>query len=266
MITQSRMANNYVHKDELAMGWLNLSYVSTGILSRQSKPILVSLSGRVNFHTLTALMGPSGAGKTTLLKCINMRNKEGLTTDTQIYVNKYTPLRTCFIMQDSSEHLFMGLTVRCEKPVSSLTLYIYSYYRESLLFASKIKNLKPVRYQDSYAQTGPSLLELDNEETRAAEPNADDYELFDCSGNFDHNRNIDRILSELLLQDCALNRISACSGGEQKRLSIALELVAELKPNLLCIDEPTSGLDSNASEMVCLALQCCVVIDFAKHR
>ena len=106
------MTINYTQKEELSMAWLNLSYVTTGLFSSRPKPILVSLSGRINFHTLTALMGPSGAGKTTLLKCINMRNSEGLTRDTQIYVNKYTPLRTCFIMQDSSEHLFMGLTVR----------------------------------------------------------------------------------------------------------------------------------------------------------
>ena len=105
------MNSAFHHKDEMAMAWLNLSFVSTGLFSKQ-KPILVKLNGQINFHTLTALMGPSGAGKTTLLKCINMRNNEGLTNDTKMFVNKYTPLRTCFIMQDSTEHLLMGLTVR----------------------------------------------------------------------------------------------------------------------------------------------------------
>ena len=119
------------------------------------------------------------------------------------------------------------------------------------MFASKIKNLNTslVQYRDSYAQTGRSLLELDCCEN-GSDVSQTEFEPIDKNGKFDHNRNIDRILSELLLQDCALNSVSACSGGEQKRLSIAQELVSQLKPNLLCIDEPTSGLDSNASEMV----------------
>ena len=44
--------------------------------------------------------------------------------------------------------------------------------------------------------------------------------------------------------------VEKCSGGEQKRLVIAMELTSFQKPNLLCIDEPTSGLDSNAAEVV----------------
>ncbi|CAG2172073.1 unnamed protein product, partial [Oppiella nova] len=38
-----------------------------------------------------------------------------------------------------------------------------------------------------------------------------------------------------------------CSGGEHKRIAIACELTAHIKPNMLCIDEPTSGLDSSAA-------------------
>ena len=53
-----------------------------------------------------------------------------------------------------------------------------------------------------------------------------------------------------MLTNCADNRVSQCSGGEQKRLAIGLELTPRIKPNLICIDEPTTGLDSYAAEQV----------------
>ena len=99
-------------KDELAMSWLNLTYEVSGLFGRQRKAILTSLDGQINFHTLTGLMGPSGSGKSTLLKCITMRDTEGMTADTEIYINKQINLRTCLIMKNSSDHLLMGLTAR----------------------------------------------------------------------------------------------------------------------------------------------------------
>ena len=67
---------------------------------------------------------------------------------------------------------------------------------------------------------------------------------------FNHEDNIQRILDDMLLNECQDNLVGLCSGGEQKRLSIAIELTSIVKPNLMCIDEPTSGLDSHATEKV----------------
>src|SRR5699024_3874106 len=39
-------------------------------------------------------------------------------------------------------------------------------------------------------------------------------------------------------------RFDRCSGGEQKRVAIAQELMALVKPTVLIIDEATTGLDS----------------------
>jgi len=100
------------NSNELAIAWIDLSYVLKNRFSRQTKQILFSLNGKINFHTLTALMGPSGSGKTSLLNCINTRNNWNFAENTKIYVNKTIPLRTSYITQNSIEYLVPGLTVR----------------------------------------------------------------------------------------------------------------------------------------------------------
>ena len=59
----------------------------------------------------------------------------------------------------------------------------------------------------------------------------------------------------LNITNTANTLVDECSGGEQKRIAIAVELSAEDKPNLLCIDEPTSGLDSCAAQEIIVCLK-----------
>ncbi|KAI3706744.1 hypothetical protein L6452_24683 [Arctium lappa] len=75
---------------------------------------------------------------------------------------------------------------------------------------------------------------------------------------FEVNGIVEGTIMEMGLQDCADKLIGnwhlrGISGGEKKRLSIALEILT--KPTLLFLDEPTSGLDSASAFFVVQALR-----------
>ncbi|CAG2113115.1 unnamed protein product, partial [Medioppia subpectinata] len=52
----------------------------------------------------------------------------------------------------------------------------------------------------------------------------------DTNSNVNHESIADKLMSEF--------------SGQQKRIVIAMEMTAQIKPNLICVDEPTSGVDS----------------------
>lgn len=66
--------------------------------------------------------------------------------------------------------------------------------------------------------------------------------------NFDHLSAAKKLIRRFGLEPIAETKAKMCSGGQRKRLSIALEVLS--KPNILILDEPTTGLDSPSCSQV----------------
>ena len=212
---ESSILNDEMPKS-LAIAWNNLSFSKKSFLNK--KLILNNLRGTINFGTITALMGSSDAGKTTLLQCINGMKLSGLSSETEFYVNKENKIKSVFIIQEHKHHLLTNITVR-----------------ESLMYSSLLKN---------------NIQQNNSDSNEKIETIKDLEKIIRKKMEFTHKLNVNKILREMMLTNCADNKVSQCSEGEQKRLLIGLELTSKIKPNLMCIDEPTIGLDSYAAEQV----------------
>lgn len=68
-----------------------------------------------------------------------------------------------------------------------------------------------------------------------------------------HERNIQRVVKLLHMEKFLHTRINKLSGGQERRLSIARELLSS--PNIMILDEPTSGLDANTCKKIIKALR-----------
>lgn len=177
-----------------------------------------SLGQRVLFSNLTfgiskgekvALVAKNGAGKTTLLKMIS-----GKDAGDSGVISMRKEMRMAFVEQEP--HIPENVTLfdavfSAENPL----LNAISLYEHAIL------------HPDDYNQLQKAMDEMDTH-------NAWDYEV-----------RIKQILSELNLHNLEQNT-DTLSGGQRKRLALALALIQE--PDFLILDEPTNHLDLNMIE------------------
>ena len=64
------------------------------------------------------------------------------------------------------------------------------------------------------------------------------------AGFYPHPRNIDEVIDAVGLREKAKTRISKLSGGQRRRVDVALGIIG--RPELLFLDEPTTGFDPEA--------------------
>lgn len=180
--------------------------------SDQRVQILKGISGVFPPGTLTAIMGPSGAGKTTLLNLIGGRTKSGYFSGQRI-VNG-VPIT-------DNTHYHEILRRKSGYVLQTDTLFRDLTVEETVIFAAMLR-LPSSRYED----TGAALLQQLNRVNQV---------LSDVGLNTKRIRTT-RVGDEFT---------PGISGGQRRRLSIAIELL-DLQPILL-LDEPTTGLDATAA-------------------
>jgi ABC-type multidrug transport system ATPase subunit len=61
----------------------------------------------------------------------------------------------------------------------------------------------------------------------------------------ERNQIVEEVILELSLKEAADTRVKYCSGGEKRRTSLAIQLLAN--PSILWLDEPTTGLDATSA-------------------
>ena len=178
-----------------------------------TKTILEPVTATFQSGMLNVIMGPSGSGKTSLLNAMALRLHNSAGTRYRSF----------------GEMMFNG-AVPSDSVIRSVCSYVCQdddallpslTVRETLRFSARLRL--------------PSFMSMQQKNQRAEE-----------------------VLLKLGLKDCADNLIGSdmikgISGGEKRRVSIAVQILTD--PQVLLLDEPTSGLDAFTASSIMEVLQ-----------
>ncbi|HQQ94356.1 MAG TPA: ABC-F family ATP-binding cassette domain-containing protein [Bacteroidia bacterium] len=194
------------------MNLLSVSNLSKAFGARQ---LFSKISFGIQYGEKVALVARNGSGKTTLFRILR-----GLEIPDEGEVVYRKDLSIGFLEQDFSFD-------------ESLSI-------QNLIDSADNRFVKCIRAYDS------ALLE--NETSHSAQAAARLEEALQAMNRmeaWDYEKNILEILSKLEIRDTT-QRISTLSGGQKKRLALALTLIN--RPEFLVMDEPTNHLDIDMIE------------------
>ncbi|KAJ3089237.1 ABC transporter G member 22 [Quaeritorhiza haematococci] len=181
------------------------------------RDILKNVTGFAKPGTITAIMGPSGCGKTTLLDLLAGRNPSENVQGT-ILINGKT--RSQRYMKRISAYV-----IQTDALFSNLTV------REILMYTVELRVPVSVSAEEKMQRVEQVMheLELSHVADTKVGRGGDDAAGGDARSG------------------------GGLSGGQKRRLSIAIELVTS--PAILFLDEPTTGLDAYTSLRLMLTLK-----------
>ncbi|CAN1751008.1 ABC transporter G family member 15 [Linum perenne] len=193
--------------------WEDLTVVLPNFGSKPTKRLLQGLSGYAEPGRIMAIMGPSGSGKSTLLDSL----AEFPDLNIAGRLSKDVIMTGKVLYNGKKRRLDAGVAYVTQEDVLLGTLTA----RETLMYSA--------------------MLRLPNSHSK--------QEVSDV---------VEATISEMGLQDCSDTLVGnwhlrGLSGGEKKRLSIALEILT--RPRILFLDEPSSGLDSASAFFVVQSLR-----------
>jgi ATP-binding cassette subfamily F protein uup len=183
-----------------------VNYLTVESISKSygERVLFEDLSFGINKDQKIAFVAKNGSGKTSILNII-----AGLDTSDSGQVVSRKGISIAYLAQNME--LNQELTI------------------EETIFATDNTVLNVVKQYEE------ALKDLENTDAYQAA-----FDLMDQYNAWDFETQYKQILSKLKLDDLTL-KVAALSGGQRKRLSLAIVLIN--KPDLLILDEPTNHLD-----------------------